>query len=209
MTDLYLIRHAQCEINCRPEYIWGRTNESPLTERGEREAAALGTRLNREQIIFHQIYSSPAIRPWMTITRAAPYFPRDKIIVAPELQELDQGTWTGRLRAEIYTPEQKTIIDKDNWNFAAPGGESQAHVGARMYSLVEEAVMKSPYASSLVAFSTHGIAIKCLLSILLDADRAMTWRWQIDNTSITQLRYEQERWWPIRINDAAHLCGIA
>ena len=206
MTELYLLRHAECDANCRREYIWGRTNESPLTRRGEKQAAALEERMRRENIIFDAVYSSPAIRAWETIILAVPYYSRDKIIIAPELQELDQGVWTGRLRSEIYTPEQLTIINYDNWNFSPLKGESQ--VGVRVYGLVDEAIIQSSEKPKNVAFSMHGVAIKCLLTLLLESDKSMAWRWHIDNASITQLKYEDGCWWPIRINDATHIQGI-
>src|SRR3989338_1583367 len=194
MIDVYLIRHAECENNCLRERIWGQTNSSPLTKYGEIQAEALEKRLRMEGVVFDAVYSSPAIRALETIVRVAPYYVKDKIIIAPELQEIDQGKWTGKLRSEIYTPEQIAIINKDNWNFAAPEGESQAQVGSRVYRVVEEAVIHSPKKIKNVGFSMHGISIKCLLSLLLRSDKSMTWRWEINNASITQFRYEQKVW---------------
>lgn len=39
----------------------------------------------------------------------------------------------GKLRSECYTPEVSASIEKDPWNFAAPGGESQHEVGRTIW----------------------------------------------------------------------------
>lgn len=208
MTVLTLIRHAQSVANCSPQYISGRMNDTPLSEHGKRQAEALGRRLSEEGILFDEVYCSPAARTRETFTYALPHFPSEKVEYCDALQELDQGEWVGRLRTEVYTPKQRAIIDQDNWNFAAPKGESQCAVGERMYAITKRVLLERLDAPERIAFITHGVAIKCLLSLLLCSDKAMTWRWEIDNTSLTELRYEEKLWWPRRINDAAHLIGI-
>ncbi|MEK6825191.1 MAG: histidine phosphatase family protein [Nanoarchaeota archaeon] len=208
MTHLYLIRHAESLANCSREYIWGRMNETPLSDCGKRQAEELGKRLEREKIGFDEIYCSPAVRTRETLRYALPGFPLEEVAYCDHLQELDQGEWVGKLKREIYTPEQKAIIDRDNWNFAPLRGESQADVGKRMYTLTSNFILKRTDAPKRIAFFTHGVAIKCLLSILLQSDKAMTWRWEIDNTSITELRYDERLWWPVRINDAAHIYAV-
>ena len=205
MTDLYLIRHAESEANLAPHIISGRSNHTLLSKRGKRQALALRRRLEQEGIIFDEVYCSPALRTIETAHLSLPKFMHARICIADELQELDQGEWTGKIRKKIYTAKQLKYINSDNWNFAAPGGESQSDVGKRMYNLTQKVITKEQNTNNVKAFFTHGVAIKCLLSILLNSDRTMAWRWNIENTSITQMKYEKGTWWPVRINDYAHI----
>jgi hypothetical protein len=85
-------------------------------------------------------------------------------------------------------------LDSDNWNYI-PGdlvpGESQKMVAERMRCWVEKKVEERSTANEnqhVVVF-THGLAIKFLLTILLDLERSKAYCMPIDNTSITQLCY--------------------
>ena len=201
--DLYLIRHAQSLANCRPEYISGRSNDVVLSEAGIKQSETLKKRLELERLNFDRVYSSPAVRARETARISI----NENFVMDERLQELDQGEWVGRLRNEIYTPEILALINKDNHNFASPKGESQKEVGERMYDFVKDRVLGAPEGSKIAAFS-HGVAIKCLLREIMQFDTNLTWRMNIENTSITQLRYHDNLWWPIRINDYAHLSQL-
>src|SRR3989344_5611429 len=202
MIDLYLIRHAECENNINSYLIWGRSNNSPLTKNGIKQAMYLETRLKRENIKFDKVYSSPAIRALETAKLSVNYN-LDDIIISENLQELDQGDWVGKLREEAYNKETLMEIDKDCWNFKAPNGESQAEVEERIYDVVKKNVINN--GNKITAFYTHGVAIKCLLRRLMNLDHRITWRIMIDNASITQLRYNNGLWWPMKINDNGHV----
>ncbi len=201
MIDLYLIRHAECENNINNHLISGRSNHSPLTKNGIKQAMLLGMRLKRENIKFDEVYSSPAIRTMETAKLSLGNI--DDIIISDNLQELDQGDWVGRLREEVYSKETIKEIDKDCWNFRPPNGETQAEVQKRVYDVIKKNVINNN--DKITAFYTHGVAIKCLLKDVMNLDHRITWRIQIDNTSITQLRYDNGLWWPIKINDNGHV----
>ncbi len=63
MLELYFIRHGECEMNlAEPAYFGGRSNSSPLTEKGVRQAELLGERFVKENWSFDEIYASPAVR---------------------------------------------------------------------------------------------------------------------------------------------------
>ncbi len=208
MIDVYLIRHAQCEHNLTPEYIWGRTNYSPLTELGIKQSILLGKRLKKEGLYFDEVFSSPAARTMETADITLETMGLNKMMrVDDDLQELDQGEWTGKLRSEMYTPEIKQRLKDEHWLFAAPGGENQEQVGRRMSNWMWNILEKHPNLSKVGVF-THGVAIKCLLQRAIGFTPELIWRFEIENTSITQLRYHPDDRHiriPIRINDAAHL----
>ncbi len=209
MLDIYLIRHAESQINAHQHLIGGRSNDSPLSPLGEFQALWLGQRLREQEIKFDQIYSSTAVRAQQTahITCRQMGYPLENILYSEKLLEIDQGDWQGQPREKIYTQETIAKINQDNWNFAAPNGESQRQVEERMYSWVKENLLVSydQAQPKTIGLFTHGLAIKCLLRGILGSNPAMTHKIVLDNTSITKLSYSNTGWHLVKVNDAAHL----
>lgn len=210
MLDVYLIRHAESKSNLDHHLIGGRSNETPLSPLGGFQALWLGERLRNENIKFDQIYSSTAVRTQQTakIVCDRISYPLENIISSEKLLELDQGEWQGQSRDKIYTSETLAKINKDNWNFTPPHGESQRNVEERMYSWVEENLLtqyQTGKTNLTTAIFTHGLAIKCLLRGILGSNPAMTYKIVLDNTSITKVSYSNTGWHLVKINDAAHL----
>jgi broad specificity phosphatase PhoE len=135
MMHIYFIRHAQCEMNVNVDkFIGGRTNESPLTPLGLRQAAALAARLKacgwKEP---PPCFSSTAIRAEHTMQMAAAALgvSPSKLQRSEALLELDQGLWQGKERQACYgTAKVKAALKADAWNFKPPQGESPREVGA-------------------------------------------------------------------------------
>ena len=210
MLNLYLLRHAESQMNLHPDIISGRINETPLSPLGELQALWLGQRLRNEDIIFDQIYSSTAVRTQQTAKIVCNQigYPLENILSSEKLLELDQGDWEGQPRVKIYISETLAKINKDNLNFAPPNGESQKNVEDRMYSWLEENLLNQPNISTedrTVGVFTHGLAIKCLFRKIMGSNPAMTYKIVLDNTSITKISYSQTGWHLVKFNDAAHL----
>lgn len=210
MLDLYLFRHGECKANTRADMIGGQTNSSPLTLRGKTQAENLGWRLIVEKIKFDRIFSSEAVRAldtaWIVCARIA--FNKKAIIVCPELLELNQGEWQGKKRSETYTVERLKDMNLIHPDFSAPGGESQREVEHRMFRWFYE--HKLPEAGlgegkETVGVFGHGMAFKCFLRGILNFSPAMSYKIDLDNTSITRLTFSREGWRVKTINDTAHL----
>ncbi|MDO8555973.1 MAG: histidine phosphatase family protein [Nanoarchaeota archaeon] len=210
MVRLYLIRHAQTAFNVDDKYIGGRSNHLLLTAEGERQACLLGDRLFDENIPFSRVYASPAVRTRATaqIVCQRIGFPLLDIHIDDRLQELSQGDWEGRFRAEVYTPEVlrwlNTEVWVDRWNRKAPNGESQKDIEQRMFGFFQEKIYALPN-EEVVGIFTHGFAIKCCLRKVLNHHPKETYRRIIENTGITILDYDTEHWSVEVINDKAHL----
>ncbi|MDO8506962.1 MAG: histidine phosphatase family protein [bacterium] len=209
MIDLYLFRHAECEMNKATDLIGGRSNSSELTSLGKSQAKLLGLRLAKEDLTFDHVYASPAKRTLGTAQIACEEvgFSHEKIIIDERIQELDQGDWEGKPRVECYTPETMKILEDMGWDFKSPNGESRKEVEDRMVKFVDENVL-SKYDSKkkiTVAVFSHGVAIKCLLRHVLDFDQAISYKVLLSNTSISQLRFTDKGWFVERINDGAHI----
>jgi broad specificity phosphatase PhoE len=206
--EVYLIRHAESEMNQKSDKIGGRSNPTPITPQGAIQAAKLGDRLQKSQIRFDSVYSSIAVRAIQTAEIVCKFlgYPLERIIRSEQLQELSQGDWEGKPRSEIYTSDALASISRDNWNFRNNSGESQRMVEERMTlwlnSLLE---LKEARDDILVGAFSHGMAIRCLVRGLIGSDCRKTYLMETENTSITKVRHNGKCWIPITLNDTAHL----
>lgn len=210
MLQVFLIRHAESEGNVNHHLVGGQSNHLPLSGRGEDQAHRLGRRLAAEGQVFDAVFASSALRAQETARIACSYLHQaPPAEVRPELVELAQGDWEGRLRADIYTPELLLALRADPYDFRPPGGESQRDVEARMYRWLDEIVQRFDQTDKLlrVAAFSHGFAIKTLVAGLTQAAPSMTYRTIIHNTSLTVLHRETGLWYIDRVNDHQHLIG--
>ncbi len=205
--DLYLIRHAECLMNTRPELIGGRSDDSPLSDNGKLEAALLGDRLKYKKIKFDEVYSSTAIRAIQTANISCKKigFKLEKIVESAALLELSQGDYEGKLRKDIHIPTVIAKMEKEHWDFSAPNGESQRQVEDRMYDEISEKLLLKYPVRLKVGIYTHGLAIKCLFRKIMNSDPRLTYKIEINNTSITRFKYNERGWNLITLNDTAHL----
>lgn len=204
--DLYLIRHGQSVCNTQSEYVWGRSNDTPLTCLGEEQGRLLGRFLSRRSIRFDRVYASRAVRAYKTAesTCREIEFPLENIVLCDELLELDQGEWTGKLRVNVYTPETLNVINQSNGHFRPQGGESQRDVEQRVYKWVDKTFISSSQ-NSVVGVFGHGVTLKCLLRRILDATSLMTHKICIGNTGVTKLQYTAQGWHVCYMNSLSHL----
>jgi broad specificity phosphatase PhoE len=207
--EVYLIRHGETDSNVSNGHVRGRSNHLPLNQNGLDQARRLGERLKRTNHRFDAIYSSIALRTLQTAARVCEIigFPKDRIIQSELLQEIHQGDWEGKTKKEIYTPAMLETINRDHWNFQPPQGESQKMVEERMLQWLNRLKPIPPNETDAlkVGVFTHGFSIRCLLRGLLDFDCDQTYRMEIQNTSITKLKFKDGEWIPLSINDSAHL----
>ena len=209
MLNLFLIRHAESEMNNRLDLIGGRSMNSPLSLRGVEQANLLGARFKNNGIVFDEIYSFTAKRAMDTAMKTCEQFgiSKENIVLSSEILELDQGEWEGKLRDKIYTTELLNSINKDPWNFAPKKGESQKDVEERMLKWVNSTLIPKHFQNITVGVFTHGMAIKCLLRGILDFSPQHTYKINLDNASITRLRYDERGGHLISVNDVARLVG--
>lgn len=147
---LYVIRHGESQHN-----VEGRNsgqNDSPLTERGRRQAAENGQLLKEiagDTLERFAFFASPIHRTCVTmeIIRHELGLPRDGYQRDRRLMECDFGDWTGRKVLEVAQsePDAMAAREADKWDFRIPGGESQhdlyARVGKFLFELTGDAVL--------------------------------------------------------------------
>lgn len=183
--ELYLIRHAETVMNTNPHLIGGRSNETPLTERGIEQAKRLGRAMLSKQIIPHKVFASPALRTIDTARYSLAEMSLDiEPIVEEAIQELGQGIWEGRPRIDAYTDSVLEDIARLGKDFKLERGESMNDVGHRMHKWISE-TFAAPNVDGVADryfVYTHGGAIKYLASHILDWSHQQTYEAEIDNT---------------------------
>lgn len=205
---LLLIRHAESETNIKSHLVGGQINEARLTDKGIKQATALGKRWQEEKRVFAKVHSSVAVRAAHTCQIAcnAIGIDLDSIQYTDTLVEISQGEWTGKLRNEVYTPETIAIINEDAWHFKPLQGESQREVEERVWAYLETNIFSKTWKEQdVVAVFAHGIVIKTVIKHFLDSLPAMTWRINIQNTAMTAFHLTEKGWFLEYINDFSHL----
>lgn len=161
MTRLYFIRHAESEMNRLTNVIGGRSNHTPLSEKGVRQAKALGQWLPASSIRPDVIYASPAVRTVQTADHSLAVTDWSRTpLHDPRIQELAQGVMEGAPRVDAYTNEVLAQIAKEPFDFKFKGGESIAEVMQRMMDFVTDITAKHPDQTVLVY--GHGFSIRAL-----------------------------------------------
>lgn len=159
-TRLRLIRHGQTKANLEHRW-WGR-GETPLTEAGRRQAAALadvGTP-------FDAIVSSPSSRARETAAAAAARNGAT-LQVVDDLAELHFGEWEGLTGPEAKAADPdafRRIFEEGRDEPRGTTGESFAAAGNRFG---EAATAIAANGSGLVGVFTHGGVTRAYIAGLL------------------------------------------
>jgi len=110
---VYIARHGETAWSLSGQHT-GRT-DLPLTERGERQARALGERLRGAK--FAKVLTSPSQRARRTA----------------DLAEWDYGQYEGRRTADILTERPGWFLFRDG----CPGGETPGQIAARADRVIQ------------------------------------------------------------------------
>ncbi len=196
-TEVLLIRHGEsmAVVPGSPE-----SADPPLSEDGVRQAAALADRLASKRI--DGVWTSDLARARDTGRALAE--PRGvEVVERRELREVFLGEWERgefRRRASIDDPEYLAFVASGRWE-TIPGGEDDELFRDRITSTVHEAA--AAHRDGCVAVVCHGGAINAWLARHVGCHRSMVC--SIDNTSVTRLRTDLERWVVLGVNDRHHL----
>lgn len=200
-----LIRHAETDANLNPHQIGGQSLHTCLTALGHQQCFALSQRLRSIGCTvgnIDHIATSTARRTVHTAMIAlgvrSHMIPNLKISMHADLLEQNQGDWEGKERSLVYTDEVNQRMLEEHIRFAGPGGESLHDVATRATRRLAQ-LLKPLYelstslnrTTTLVVF-THGGVVRSLIHSLLGCNESLTWRIQVDNTSITQLKLFQQ-----------------
>jgi ribonuclease H / adenosylcobalamin/alpha-ribazole phosphatase len=179
-TRLLMLRHGQTEHSAQRRYS-GRA-DLPLTELGERQAAAAAARLANTNGVA-AVISSPLRRARQTAQPVADAL-GVPLTVHDGLIETDFGTWEGLTFAEARerAPDLHTRWLTDT-SVAPPGGESMDAVHRRVRRARDQLISEHGAATLIVV--SHVTPIKALLRMALDAGPSLLHRLHLDIASLS------------------------
>ncbi|MGM9931025.1 histidine phosphatase family protein [Pradoshia sp.] len=201
MLTIYLTRHGLTEWNVnRRMQGWG---NGELTEKGIRDAKALGNRLADTTI--DKVYSSSSKRAYET----AQYIIGDReisLIQMDDLREMNFGDWDGRIREEVeaeYPEDFKTFWEKPHL-YDRNSGETFEHVRKRAVQAFERIIEENKEGTILIV--THSIFLRVLMTYIKDIPLSDVFKaTPPGNTSLAKVEVENGQLNLIFENDMQHV----
>lgn len=179
-ATLYFIRHAAHDH--LGHTLSGRMPGVGLSDQGRAQAAALARHLAGRR--FAAIHTSPVQRAGETAAALAEG--RELAVsVAPALNEIDFGDWTGRRFAELDGDPQWARWNCERGSARVPGGETMAEAQARATRFA--AAVAARHDGEAVALVSHCDVIRAVLAgyLGLPLDRALSF--DIDPASVSRV----------------------
>lgn len=191
---IYLARHGETAWSLSGQHT-GLT-DLPLTERGQRNARALGERLTG--LTFARVFTSPLQRAARTCELAG-FGPAAEI--ERDLLEWNYGEYEGRRTAEIH-------VERPDWQLfrdGCPGGESPDQVGAR----ADRVVGRVRAVQGDVLLFSSGHFLRVLTARWLGLEPGAGRYFLLSTASLSALGYEHDRSQPvIRLWDDTRHVGM-
>ena len=201
MTRIFLVRHGEAEGNLYRR-AQGQTDVE-LTPRGREQVALLAKRFENETI--HAAYSSDLTRAYRTAVGVAEGHGLT-VTKEPRLREMHLGSWENRPWGDLTweEPEQMRLFGADPANWSSPGHEDFYALQQRMKAALTDIAAAHPDQTVLCA--SHGMAIRCLLALLLGIPSAEFVKLPHgDNTAVALLTVEDGQFHVEYYNDNSHL----
>jgi broad specificity phosphatase PhoE len=196
------IRHGESAANRVQR--WQGQGDSPLSDRGRSQAAALGERLKGRR--FDRVVSSDLSRASDTARIAGLSFDTN-----PQFREFDVGVWEGLTREEVMAqfPDEMERL-KNGEDVPLGGGESHAVFSARIDRALDGLLSElSPGQHAVVV--CHGGVIGTVLARAFGLRGRTRWPlWRASNTSVTELCFHADGTAELHVfNDTMHLSRVA
>jgi broad specificity phosphatase PhoE len=179
MTVFYLVRHAAHAT--QGERLVGRVPGARLGELGRRQLRFLRERL--AGLPIEAVHSGPLERAEET-ARALGL----PVTIAPELDELDYGDWTGCSVEELAGDLAWEAWNRFRTGTRIPGGETMLQVQARSVGLVQR--LQAEHPSGRVVLVSHGDVIRAVLLHYLGLSLDLFARVEINPGSLSVLAVE-------------------
>ncbi len=153
-SELYILRHGETEWNAA-DRMQGWLN-SPLTSKGQMDAARQGEILASRDLTGFSFWCSPSGRTVQTAGIACGM--AEAIHTDPRLREIGVGDWSGRFRAELPMPggPDPYLAQYE----MAPNGEGFAALRQRVKAFLDD--LDGP---SVII--THGITSRAIRNLVI------------------------------------------
>jgi broad specificity phosphatase PhoE len=205
-----LTRHGQTE-HWNPERYLGQNVPAALSERGRRDAAALGERL--QAVPIDRVISSPLPRAQETARLIVGERPLE-VEIDERMIEFDYGTWEGMSTPDIKAKlgHEYELYEANPAIYEVGGGESGLEAASRVKGLIDAILAWwGGEEDRTVLLVGHSSINRALLAAITDVPMAdYRRRFQQDWTNLTVLRWETLLGGPLMllVNDVAHVRGV-
>lgn len=198
---LTLVRHGETSANL--EGVWHGSTDTPLTERGLRQAELVAKHLTTRAPSAAVLYASDLRRAHDT-ARAIERATGLPLRLDPTLREYHLGRWEGKSYQELHQEHRLWHHMKSDPDFAPHGGESPRQVTDRFTNALRRIAAEHPGERVIVV--SHGGALAMALGALLDGSYGQ-WRRVMENCAVSELVIEPK---PelLSFNHTAHLEGV-
>ena len=177
-TAVILVRHAaHVDLGHR---LSGRREAIPLSPEGVDQTRRLSARLASAGL--SAVYSSPLDRA--CATAAAIAAPTGlEVTVAPALDEIDFGAWTGRSFDELGDDPDWVCWNRARGSARPPGGEGMVAAQVRAVAYVEQVAQR--HGGSAVALVSHADIIRAIIAHFLGLSLDNLLRFDVDPASVS------------------------
>lgn len=180
-TLITLVRHGETSANLSG--VWHGSTDTPLTDRGRRQAERVAEHLAATCRDARTLYASPLQRARHTaeaIGRALDLEPR----LEPAIAEYDLGSWEEKTYKELMEERRLWQNMLDDPDFKPHGGESARDVVERFRAGLER--MQRAHPGERVILVSHGGAMALALAALLRG-RIGEWYEPMANCALSEL----------------------
>lgn len=177
----YLVRHAAHDNV--GGFLAGRMPSVHLGVDGLAQAKQLGARMQGES--FDAIYASPRERTQETAAAIAQARGDMPVTTAPELDEIDFGSWSGSNFDELNKLDAWRMWNAMRSMAQTPNGETMLDVQQRAVQLMRRLAAENPQGRTVLV--THADIIKTLVSYILGLPIDAWPRLEISPASITTI----------------------
>jgi probable phosphoglycerate mutase len=201
MTELVVVRHGVTDWN-REKRLQGHTDIA-LNPEGRKQAACLASALQYET--FDVLYSSDLSRAIETAQAVADQQRGQRILAKRELRERHYGVFEGVPHHELAQrfPQSYAAWKARDALAALPGGESLHDFYGRITTYLTFLAQQHPGQRIFVA--THGGVLDCIYRLCTGTPLSAPRMWELPNSGINRLRYDQEKFQLIVWADTQHL----
>lgn len=197
-TVLYLIRHGETTYNS--EGLTQGQSDVPLSEYGKTQVRILAERLQKT-IRVDCLISSDLTRAQESAAILQEYF-SVPLTLDSRWREIFWGNWEKKAWVELKKTPQFVQYLADWYGYKGHGGESWEDLAVRIRPALTDIAQQ--YADQRIVVLTHGGVIRIALFEILQLVHRY-YSITIDNASISEAIFRENRWTVKRINDIAHL----
>ncbi len=213
--EFFFVRHGESASNANLGWMGATDHDSLLTEKGVRQARALGKRFRGEGVRFDRAYSSTFPRAVTTADLILESMGQADLPVVQEdaLIEREILAWRGMGTEDALDEEALAYMETKSSDFVPPTGESHRMARRRLSAWLEDEIIyneelhREPTELKVIV-STHGDVINNFLHYVMGFDERFLSRIEPDNCSVSRCAFTRRGWRVESVNDSAHVFGV-